>query len=213
MSPMKKLLVTSALPYANGPIHLGHLVEYIQTDIWVRYWKLRGRDTVYVCADDTHGTPIMLRARDEGITPEELIARVWREHQQDFASFHVHFDNYYSTHSEENRLFSGQIYQSLRHGGHICERAIKQAYCVKDEMFLPDRYIRGRCPNPKCGAEDQYGDACEVCSKTYSVSELLNPYCAQCGSGPAWRDSLHVFFQLGHFTEELRVWVRDHAPA
>lgn len=203
---MKKILVTSALPYANGPIHIGHLVEYIQTDIWVRYWRLRGRDAIYLCADDTHGTPIMVRARGEGITPEELIQRTWHEHVRDFTGFQIQFDSYYSTHSEENRQLSAEIYQNLKKNGHICEEQIEQAFCRQDSMFLPDRYIRGRCPS--CGAEDQYGDSCEVCSSTYSPRDLLDPVCAQCGATPVWRSSRHLFFRLGDFAERLRQWTR-----
>lgn len=204
---MKPLLVTSALPYANGPIHIGHLVEYIQTDVWVRYWRLRGRDVIYLCADDTHGTPIMMRARDEGIRPEQLIDRVWHEHQRSFAGFQIRFDNYYSTHSEENRQLSNQIYHTLRRKGHIVERTIEQAYCETCSMFLPDRFIRGTCP--KCGAEDQYGDSCEVCSTTYTPRDLKGSYCAQCGSGPTWRESVHLFFRLSDFTDRLRQWLHS----
>lgn len=202
---MKKLLVTSALPYANGPIHLGHLVEYLQTDIWVRYWRLRGREVVYFCADDTHGTPIMLRAWNEQTTPEELIGRMEREHRRDFAGFGIEFDLYYSTHSPENRELSEEIYRKLQENGHIVTREIEQAYCPRDEMFLPDRYIRGQCPN--CGAADQYGDACEVCSRTYSPRELIAPRCARCGTVPEWRLSTHLFFRLSDFTERLHAWV------
>lgn len=206
---MEKILVTSALPYANGPIHIGHLVEYIQTDIWIRYWKLRGEDAVYICADDTHGTPIMMRARDEGIEPEGLIERVWHEHRRDFEGFQIQFDNYYTTHSEENRELCSEIYQALRQKGHIVERTIEQAYCNSCRIFLPDRYIRGTCPN--CGAEDQYGDSCEVCSTTYSPRDLLNPYCAQCGEQPVWRESTHLFFRLSDFTQRLQEWLQgDH---
>ncbi len=203
---MKKMLVTSALPYANGAIHIGHLVEYIQTDIWVRYWKLKGRDAVYLCADDTHGTPIMVRARDEGIEPEQLIERVWHEHRRDFDNFQIHFDNYYTTHSEENRQLCANIFLTLRQRNHIVERTIEQAYCDADRMFLPDRYIRGTCPN--CGAEDQYGDSCEVCSATYNPRDLINPYCAQCGAQPAWRESAHLFFRLSDFAERLQQWLQ-----
>ena len=155
----RKILVTSALPYANGPIHLGHLVEYIQTDIWVRFQKQRGLACYYVCADDTHGTPIMLRADKEGITPETLIAKVWEQHFADFSDFGVAFDNYHSTHSEENKQLSAMVYTRLRDGGHISSRTITQAYDPVKEMFLPDRFIKGDCP--KCGAKDQYGDNCE----------------------------------------------------
>jgi methionyl-tRNA synthetase len=204
---MKKLLVTSGLPYANGPIHIGHLVEYLQTDIWVRYWRLRGRDVVYFCADDTHGTPIMMRAWNEKTTPEELIERMEREHRRDFAEFGIEFDHYYSTHSPENRELSEEIYQALRDNGHLVTREIEQAYCPRDEMFLPDRYIRGRCPS--CGAADQYGDACEVCSRTYSPRDLVDPYCARCGAVPEWRRSEHIFFRLGEFTDALKAWVHS----
>lgn len=202
---MKKLLVTCALPYANGPIHIGHLVEYIQADIWVRYWRLRGRDVVYFCADDTHGTPIMLRAWTESTTPEELIARVWHEHLRDFAGFGVEFDLYHSTHSPENRELSEEIYLALKANGHIVTGEIEQAYCPNDSMFLPDRYIRGRCPN--CGAADQYGDSCEVCSKTYAPHDLIAPYCARCHATPEWRKSTHLFFRLSDFTDRLRSWL------
>lgn len=202
---MKKLLVTCALPYANGPIHIGHLVEYIQADIWVRYWRLRGRDVVYFCADDTHGTPIMLRAWTESTTPEELIARVWHEHRRDFAGFGVEFDLYHSTHSPENRELSEEMYRALKANGHIVTGEIEQAYCPNDSMFLPDRYIRGKCPN--CGATDQYGDSCEVCSKTYTPRELIAPYCARCQAKPEWRKSTHLFFRLSNFTDRLRAWL------
>lgn len=204
---MKSLLVTSALPYANGAIHIGHLVEYIQTDIWVRYWKLRGRDAIYLCADDTHGTPIMMRARQEGIPPEELIERMRHEHQRDFAGFQIQFDHYYSTHSEENRELSTEIYRTLKRNGHIDERSIEQAYCAQDKIFLPDRYIRGRCP--RCGSEDQYGDACEVCSATYNARDLRDPQCAECGMEPTWRPSTHMFFRLGDFADRLKQWVQS----
>jgi methionyl-tRNA synthetase len=202
---MKKLLVTCALPYANGPIHIGHLVEYIQADIWVRYWRLRSRDVVYFCADDTHGTPIMMRAWTEGTTPEELIDRVWHEHRRDFAGFGIEFDLYHSTHSSENRELSEEMYRALTRNGHIVSREIEQAYCPKDEMFLPDRYIRGKCPN--CRAADQYGDSCEVCSKTYTPRDLIDPYCARCHSEPEWRKSTHLFFRLSDFADRVRQWL------
>ncbi len=201
----KKLLVTCALPYANGPIHLGHLVEYLQGDIWTRYWRLRGRDVVFFCADDTHGTPIMLRAWNEGITPEELIDRELREHRRDFAGFGIEFNHYYTTHSPENRELSIEIYRALKANGHIATRDIEQAYCPKDEMFLPDRYIKGKCPN--CGSADQYGDSCEVCSHTYTPSDLIDPYCARCGTRPEWRKSTHLFFRLADFTDRLKIWL------
>ncbi|MCF8007546.1 MAG: methionine--tRNA ligase [Methylovulum sp.] len=201
----RKILVTSALPYANGPIHLGHLVEYIQTDIWVRYQKQRGVRCYYVCADDTHGTPIMLRADKEGITPEALIAKVWAQHNADFNEFGVAFDHYHSTHSEENKVFSSLIYTRLRDAGHISSRTITQAYDPIKEMFLPDRFIKGDCP--KCGAHDQYGDSCEVCGATYSPTELKNAVSAISGEKPIEKDSEHYFFKLADFTDLLKDWI------
>jgi methionyl-tRNA synthetase len=198
----RRLLVTSALPYANGPIHLGHLVEYIQTDIWVRYHKMRGHEVHYICADDTHGTPIMLRAEAEGISPEQLIARVYREHTRDFAGFHVAFDNYYSTHSEETRWFAEDIYAKLYAENLIERRAVEQFYDPVKEMFLPDRFIKGECPN--CHAKDQYGDQCEVCGTTYAATDLIAPYSAVSGAPPVRRSSEHYFFQLSdHRCREL----------
>ncbi|OOZ43785.1 methionine--tRNA ligase [Solemya velum gill symbiont] len=202
----RKILITSALPYANGPIHLGHLVEYIQTDIWARFQKMRGHECWYVCADDAHGTPIMLRARQEGIEPEELIERVAKEHQADFAGFSVGFDNYHSTHSEENRHYSELIYCNNRDAGHIAKRMITQAYDPVENMFLPDRFIKGTCP--KCGAEDQYGDNCEVCGASYSPSELKNPHSAVSGAKPIDKESDHYFFKLANFEEMLKKWTR-----
>ncbi|MGH8751342.1 MAG: class I tRNA ligase family protein, partial [Burkholderiales bacterium] len=178
----RKILVTSALPYANGAIHLGHLVEYIQTDIWVRFQKMQEHECQYVCADDTHGTPIMLRAEKEGITPEALIERVHGEHVRDFQGFHVGFDNYYTTHSQETGTFARQIYQELRKQGLIEKRSVEQFYDPVKQMFLPDRYIKGECP--KCGAKDQYGDSCEVCGSAYTPSELKNPYSVVSGAKP-----------------------------
>jgi methionyl-tRNA synthetase len=200
----RKILVTSALPYANGPIHLGHLVEYIQTDIWVRFQKQRGHNCYYVCADDTHGTPIMLRADKEGITPEQLIADVEKQHRADFQEFGVAFDQYHSTHSPENKEYSALIYKRLRDGGHISQRSITQAYDPVKNMFLPDRFIKGECP--KCGAADQYGDSCEACGATYSPTELKNAVSAISGERPIEKDSEHYFFELGHFAEMLRDW-------
>ncbi len=188
------MLVTSALPYANGSIHLGHLVEYIQTDIWVRFQKMRGHEVHYICADDTHGTPIMLRAEKEGITPEELIARMYEEHTRDFADFHIAFDNYYRTRSEETRRFAEDIYAKLSQAGLIATRSVEQFFDPVRNMFLPDRYIRGECP--KCGAKDQYGDSCEVCGATYSPTDLGNPYSAVSGATPVRRESEHYFFRL-----------------
>jgi methionyl-tRNA synthetase len=200
----RKILVTSALPYANGPIHLGHLVEYIQTDIWVRFQKQRGNLCYYVCADDTHGTPIMLRADREGITPEQLIAQVGKEHLADFTEFGVAFDNYHSTHSEENKAYSTLIYERLRDAGHISSRSITQAFDPVKNMFLSDRFIKGECP--KCGALDQYGDSCEACGATYSPTELKNAVSAISGAKPVAKDSVHYFFDLANFSEMLRDW-------
>ena len=188
----RKILVTSALPYANGGIHLGHLVEYIQTDIWVRFQKMRGHECWYCCADDTHGTPIMLRAEKEGITPEQLIDRVWHEHTRDFAGFHVGFDQYYSTNAPENREFAGRIYTRLRDAGLIEKRTIEQFYDPDKAMFLPDRFIKGTCP--KCKAPDQYGDSCEACGATYAPTELIDPTSAVSGAKPVRRESEHHFF-------------------
>jgi methionyl-tRNA synthetase len=202
----RKILITSALPYANGPIHIGHLVEYIQTDIWSRFQKMRGHECYYVCADDAHGTPIMLRARQEGISPEELIARVAVEHEADFAAFRVGFDNYHSTHSDENRYFATTIYERNRDKGHISSRTITQAYDPIEQMFLPDRFIKGECP--KCGAKDQYGDNCESCGASYSPGELKNPYSVVSGAPPVQKESEHYFFRLGDFEQMLRQWTR-----
>lgn len=208
----RKILVTSALPYANGSVHLGHLVEYIQTDIWVRFQKMRGHECHYVCADDAHGTPIMLRAQNEGITPEQLIADISKEHQADFAEFAIGFDNYHSTHSEENRQLASQIYLANRDAGHIESRTISQAYDPEKEMFLPDRFIRGECP--KCGAADQYGDNCEACGATYDPTELKNPVSAVSGATPITKESKHYFFKLGNFEPMLREWTQgDHLQA
>ncbi|MDA8107766.1 MAG: methionine--tRNA ligase [Betaproteobacteria bacterium] len=190
----RRILVTSALPYANGAIHLGHLVEYIQTDIWARFQKMAGHEVHYVCADDTHGTPIMLRAEAEGITPRQLIERVWHEHKRDFDGFHIAFDNYYSTDSPENRAFCEDIYARLKAAGLIAIRSVEQFYDPVKQMFLPDRYVRGECP--KCCAKDQYGDACEVCGATYAPTELGNPYSVVSGARPERRASEHHFFRL-----------------
>jgi methionyl-tRNA synthetase len=205
----RKILVTSALPYANGSIHLGHLVEYIQTDIWVRFQKMRGHEVHYVCADDTHGTPVMLRAEAEGITPEQLIARVWQEHYDDFAAFHVEFDHYGSTNSIETRDFAQDIYRKLKAAGLIEVRSIEQYYDPVKNMFLPDRFIKGECP--KCHAKDQYGDNCEVCGAAYAPTELINPYSAVSGAAPEMRHSDHYFFKLSADTcqQFLREWTRS----
>ena len=202
----RNILVTSALPYANGSIHLGHLVEYIQTDIWARFQKMRGHNCTYVCADDAHGTAIMLRARQEGITPEELIARVSEEHQQDFAGFHIGFDNYHSTHSEENRFFANTIYERNRDAGHIHSKFITQAYDPVENIFLPDRFIKGECP--RCGAPDQYGDNCENCGASYNPADLKNPRSVVSGATPVEKESEHYFFKLANFEPMLREWTK-----
>ncbi|MDC9725778.1 MAG: methionine--tRNA ligase [Gammaproteobacteria bacterium] len=202
----RKILVTSALPYANGSIHLGHLVEYIQTDIWVRFQKMRGHECHYVCADDAHGTPIMLRAQNRGITPEELIAGVKQEHEADFNDFNIAFDNFHSTHSDENKALASQVYLANREAGHITTRTISQAYDPEKEMFLPDRFIRGECP--KCHAQDQYGDNCEACGATYDPTDLINPVSAVSGATPVTKDSEHHFFKLGDFEDSLKEWTR-----
>jgi len=201
----RKILVTGALPYANGSIHIGHLVEYIQADIWVRFQKLRGNDCTFVCASDAHGTPIMLRARDEGIEPEVLVENYRKEHQQDFADFHIEFDNYHSTHSAENRELVEDIYGKLQAGSLIATREIEQAYDAEAGMFLPDRFVRGTCPN--CKAEDQYGDSCEQCGATYSPTELIDPKSILSDSAPVQKSSEHLFFKLGEFEPMLRDWV------
>ncbi|MDR5858786.1 methionine--tRNA ligase [Halomonas eurihalina] len=203
----RKILVTSALPYANGAIHLGHLLEYIQTDIWVRFQKSRGHDCHYVCADDAHGTAIMLRAELEGITPEALIDRVSRDHQADFALFGVGFDNYHSTHSEENRYFSELIYTRLREKGHIATRDIEQMYDPEKGLFLADRFIKGTCP--KCRTDDQYGDNCEACGATYTPAELIDPVSAISGATPEVRSSTHYFFKLPDFADFMHEWIND----
>ena len=200
----RKILATSALPYANGPIHLGHLVEYIQTDIWTRFQRMSGHEAYYICAEDTHGTPIMLKARSEGITPEALIEKVGNEHRQDFAGFNIAFDNYYTTHSSENRKFSELIFERLKAKGHIQTRTITQAYDSAEEMFLPDRFIRGTCP--RCGAEDQNGDNCEVCGATYAPTDLANAVSVISGTAPVQRDSEHYFVRLSDFESMLREW-------
>jgi len=203
----RKILVTSALPYANGSIHLGHLVEYIQTDIWVRFQKMQGHEVHYVCADDTHGTPIMLRAEKEGITPEQLIGRVHAEHSADFAGFLVEFDNYYSTNSEENRELASGIYKALKANGKIATRTIEQFFDPVKNMFLPDRFIKGECP--KCHAKDQYGDSCEVCGATYNPTELINPFSAVSGAAPVRKETEHYFFKLSECEDFLKAWTRS----
>ena len=202
----RRILVTSALPYANGEIHLGHLLEYIQTDIWVRFQKMQGNECHYVCADDAHGTPIMLKADEMGITPEELIAGVSERHQADFKDFNIEFSQFHSTHSEENRYFSELIYSRLKESGFIKTRVISQAFDPEKEMFLPDRFIKGECP--KCGAEDQYGDNCEACGATYSTTELKNARSVVSGATPIEKDSEHFFFDLPQFEQQLKDWTK-----
>jgi len=211
-SSPRRLLVTSALPYANGQIHIGHLVEYVQTDIWVRFQRMRGHEVHYVGADDTHGTPIMLRAEKEGITPKELITNVWKEHKRDFDNFLISFDNYYTTDSPENEKLSQSIYLKLRDAGLIEKRAIEQAYDPVKEMFLPDRFIKGECP--KCGAKDQYGDNCEKCGATYSPTDLKNPFSVVSGATPIKKISDHYFFKLSdpRCEEFLRDWTQVKTP-
>ena len=202
----RQILVTSALPYANGPIHIGHMVEYIQTDIWVRFHKMRGHQCFYVCADDAHGTPIMLRAEEKNISPETLISEMQQEHQNDFNDFVINFDNYHTTHSSENQIFANTIYEKLDNDGHISKKTIKQFYDPNKEMFLPDRFIRGECP--KCHAIDQYGDNCEVCGATYSPTDLKNPVSVISGEKPVEKESEHYFFKLSNFEEILHRWTR-----
>ena len=204
MPSPRRILVTSALPYANGPIHLGHLVEYIQTDIWVRFQRLRGHDCTYVCADDAHGTPIMLLAQKEGIPPEQLIEAIGAQHRRDFADFLIGFDHYHSTHSDENRELSGRIYQALADAGHIRRKTISQYYDPEVGLFLSDRYLRGTCP--RCQAEDQYGDACEKCGATYDSTELIQPRSTLSDATPVLKETEHLFFRLGGFDGFLREW-------
>ncbi|CEE94436.1 methionine tRNA synthetase [Xenorhabdus nematophila str. Anatoliense] len=202
-----KLLVTCALPYANGPIHLGHILEHIQADIWVRYHRMRGKEVHFVCADDAHGTPIMLKAQQSGLSPEEMIAKVSLEHQQDFAGFAISYDNYHSTHSEENKALASHIYLELKKNGYIKNRTISQLFDPEKGMFLPDRFVKGACP--KCKAEDQYGDNCEVCGTTYSPTELINPRSVVSGAIPEMRDTEHFFFDLPVFSDMLQKWTRS----
>lgn len=209
-SPQRKILVTSALPYANGSIHLGHMVEHIQTDVWVRFQKLRGHECHYCCADDTHGTPVMLAAQKQGIAPEDMIAKVREEHLADFTGFHIGYSNYYSTHSPENKQFSEQIYRALKANGKIESRVIEQLFDPEKQMFLPDRFVKGECP--KCHAQDQYGDNCEVCGTTYSPTELINPYSAVSGAKPELRESEHFFFKLGECADFLKAWTSGNNP-
>ena len=211
MSDKRRIVVTSALPYANGDIHLGHLVEYIQTDFWVRFQKMRGHDCVYMCADDTHGTPIMIRANKEGITPEELIARSHATHLKDFTDFEVAFDNYYSTNSPENKALSEQFFAAMEKSGGVTKRTTPQLYCEHCKMFLPDRFVKGVCP--KCGAENQYGDSCDKCGATYAAEELGHPVCTTCGGTPVVKDSEHLYFELEPQHDYLQKWIPNHTTS
>ena len=204
----RRIIVTSALPYANGAIHIGHLVEYLQTDFWVRFQKMRGNECVYICADDTHGTPIMVRARKEGITPEQLIARSHEQHSRDFADFGVNFDNYYSTNSPENKEFCLGIYKCMVEEKSLSSKMMPQMYCEHDKMFLPDRFIKGTCP--KCGATNQYGDSCDKCGSTYEPTDLVDAHCAICGGKPVMKDSEHLYFELEPQRDFLAKWLPEH---
>ena len=207
----RRIVVTSALPYANGDIHLGHLVEYIQTDFWVRFQKLRGHECVYICADDTHGTPIMIRARKEGITPEQLIARSHETHLKDFSDFQISFDNYYTTNSPENKELSERIYSAAEKQGFITKKTTPQLYCEHCKMFLPDRFVKGTCP--KCGAPNQYGDSCDHCGATYGAEELGSPKCTTCGGTPVVKDSEHLYFELEPQHDYLEKWIPGHTTS
>lgn len=205
----EKILVTAALPYANGSIHLGHMVEYVQADVFVRFLRLSGKDVVFVCGDDTHGTPIELAAAKQGIAPEELIGKYYAEHVEDFASFNIKFDVYHSTNSPENKFYSDLFFRKLTEKGFIYQRLVELTYCGKDNRYLPDRYVKGKCP--KCGAEEQYGDQCEKCNSTYQPIDLVEPHCAVCGSAPVRKQSLHYFFKVSAFSQQLKDWLEGNA--
>ncbi len=204
----RRIVATSALPYANGDIHIGHLVEYLQTDFWTRFQRMRGHECLYICADDTHGTPIMVRARNEGITPEDLIARSHEQHVKDFDEFQVNFDHYGSTNCDENRVLSEKVFKAMEASGSVTARIQPQLFCEKDQMFLPDRFVKGRCP--KCGAENQYGDSCDACGETYAAEELKEPLCTLCGSSPVTRESEHLYFELEPSRNFLKEWIPVH---
>ncbi len=206
---VRKILVSNALPYANGSIHMGHLVEYLQGDIWVRFQKLRGHQCTYVCASDVHGTPIMLKARELGVSPEELTEKVTEEFLRDFAAFGIEFDNYHTTHSPENEALVAEMFSVLYEAGDIYTRTIEQAYDEQEGMFLPDRFVRGTCP--RCKTADQYGDACENCGATYSPADLIDPVSVLSGTTPVKRDSEHYFFKLSDYEERLRQWIAEAA--
>ena len=204
----KKILVTTALPYANGPIHIGHLVEYIQTDIYVRFLRLCGKKIIYCCADDTHGAPIEINASKQGISPEELIAQYYKEHTEDFEKFHISFDSYYSTNSPENKNFSDLIFSRLKDKGDIYLKKVELTYCPQCQRFLPDRYVKGVCP--RCGASDQYGDNCEVCNATYATTDLTDAHCVICHAPPIRKESEHYFFRISNYTDRLQAWLNEN---
>jgi len=203
----RKILVTSALPYANGSLHLGHIIETVQTDIWVRFQRMQGHDVIYVCAEDSHGTPVMIKAQAEGVTPEQLIATMAAEHQADYQGFLIGHDHFHTTHSPENQAITSDLYLKLKAAGHITTRSVRQAYDEKAGMFLPDRYVKGECP--VCKTADQYGDSCENCGSTYTPDKLINPFSTISKTAPVWRESEHYFFKLGNFAEVLRRWLED----
>ncbi len=207
----RKILITTALPYANGYIHLGHLVEYLQADFWTRFQNMRGNECVYICADDTHGTPIMVKAREMGITPEALIAQSYKEHTKDFADFQIEFSHYGSTNSPENKALCEFFYEKMVAGGHTRKQGIKQLYCEHDKMFLPDRFVKGTCP--KCGSKDQYGDSCDVCGSTYAPSDMKDVHCSLCGTAPVLKDSESIFFKLNDFKAYLEEWIPKHSSS
>nr|BFD59404.1 methionine--tRNA ligase [Bdellovibrio sp. CKG001] len=211
MNDKRKILITCALPYANGYIHLGHLVEYLQADFWARFQNMRGHECVFICADDTHGTPIMVKAREMKITPEALIAQSYKEHTQDFADFQVQFSHFGSTNSEENRLLCEYFYKKMQEGNHTRTQLIQQLYCNHDKMFLPDRFVKGTCP--KCGAKEQYGDSCDVCGSTYSPSDMKEVHCSMCGNAPVLKDSESIFFKLNDFKAYLEEWIPKHCSS
>jgi methionyl-tRNA synthetase len=208
MAEQRRIVATSGLPYANGHIHIGHLVEYLQTDFWTRFQKMRGHDCLYICGDDTHGTPILVRARQENKAPTEIIAQSWKEHTQDFQDFEIQFDNFGSTNSETNKKLVAEIFTDMKNKGHIAIKTIDQQYCPNDKMFLPDRFVKGTCP--KCSSPDQYGDSCDKCSSTYNTTDLKDAKCALCGTTPIIKDSEHLLFKLNDFRDFLREWVPTH---
>jgi methionyl-tRNA synthetase len=207
-SSKRRILLTTALPYANSDIHIGHLVEHCQADFWTRFQKLQGHEAYFVCADDTHGTPVMIASRDKGITPETHIANVWKDHVRDFKGMNIHHDHYSSTNSETNRELCEYFYEKMKAKGHITTKPVEQLYCNHDKMFLPDRFVKGTCP--KCGALDQYGDSCDKCGATYSTFELKNPYCSLCGNAPVKKSSEHILFKLNDFNDYLKSWLPKH---